>query len=70
MSATATLKAGYGYWDTTHYPYGGKFARAKEDTQVKLIKPAGKYPAHEWEVEFPDGHKGVADTWQGLEVTQ
>jgi hypothetical protein len=70
MSATATLKAGYGYWDTTHYPYGGKFARAKEDTQVKLIKPAGKYPTREWEVEFPDGRKGIADASCGLEVTK
>jgi hypothetical protein len=23
-----TLKAGYGYWDTTSYPLGGKFGRA------------------------------------------
>jgi len=33
---TVTLKKGYGYWETTYYPYGGCFRRAAEDMEVEL----------------------------------
>lgn len=58
---TATLKAGWGYWDTTYYPYGGCFRRASEDTQVVVIEKAGKYPERERKVKFADGRTGVVE---------
>lgn len=33
---SAVLKAGYGYWDVTYYPYGGCFARSKFPLVVEL----------------------------------
>jgi len=54
----ATLKAGYGYWDVTVYPYGGCFKRAAADTQVTVIdEPGGKYG---YKVRFADGRIGMA----------
>lgn len=38
---------GYGYYETTIYPYGGDFKRFTEDTVVEIIGPAGKYPKRE-----------------------
>jgi len=55
------IKKGYGYWDTTHYPYGGCFHRAKEDTSIQVGKPSGKFPSQVREIHFLDGRTGVAD---------
>jgi hypothetical protein len=56
----ATLLQGWGYWDTTSYPYGGSFRRAPADTAVVIVRPAGKHPAEEREIRFADGRVGVA----------
>ena len=57
--STATLKSGSGYWDTTHYPYGGAFRRTETDVQVTVIGPGGKYPKIESKIKFSDGRTGV-----------
>ena len=56
----AILKKGWGYWDITHYPYGGCFKRATENTIVSIVGKAGKYPEQEREILFPDGRRAVA----------
>lgn len=56
MDQPAILAKGWGYWDVTHYPYGGCFRRAVEDTPVLIIGPGMK--ADDSEVCFPDGRKG------------
>jgi hypothetical protein len=65
----ATLLQGWGYWDTTHYPYGGCFRRAEADTTVTVGKPAGKFPAREREITFSDGRVGVAEL-RALKVSE
>ncbi len=30
------IKPGYGYWDTTYYPIGGKFCRAPKNNGVPI----------------------------------
>lgn len=35
---TATIFAGYGYYDTTQYPLGGCFKRATEDIPVTVTR--------------------------------
>lgn len=57
----ATLLQGWGYWDTTNYPYGGCFRRCVADTTVSVGKPAGKYPTRERQIIFADGRVGVAE---------
>lgn len=57
----ATLQEGWGYWDTTSYPYGGSFRRATADVEVEVIGPAGKYPTRERAIKFADGRTGVAE---------
>ena len=53
----ATVLEGWGYLDVTHYPYGGCFRRAKEDTPVILLETLeGR---HETKVRFPDGSIGI-----------
>ena len=39
MSTTHTLKKGWGYWDVTHYPFGGCFRRAMADTPCEVTGP-------------------------------
>lgn len=56
---TATLLKGWGYWDTTHYPYGGCFKRSTEDTQVEVRD--GSCKPGETCVRFSDGRTAVAD---------
>jgi hypothetical protein len=52
-----TLTAGWGYWDITHYPYGGNFKRLVADTAVTVIERYDK--RHETKVRFTDGSVGV-----------
>jgi len=35
------LKAGYGYWDVTSFPYGGCFRRAAQNTPVEVTEDMG-----------------------------
>lgn len=39
------IKAGCGYWDTTNYPYGGKFCRAGSGGQLlsSVGEPYSRY---------------------------
>jgi hypothetical protein len=60
--ARATLLSGWGYWDTTNYPYGGCFRRATEDTVVTVLGPGGKFPTRERKIRFADGRTAVAET--------
>jgi hypothetical protein len=57
----ATLLQGWGYWDTTNYPYGGCFRRVEADTPVTVLGPGGKRPAQERKIQFADGCVGVAE---------
>lgn len=63
----ATAKKGWGYWDVTHYPYGGCFRRFTEDTPVRVIECANQ--RHESKVELPDKRHAWVDN-RGLEATQ
>ena len=57
----ATLLKGWGYWDTTDYPYGGCFRRTTKDTPVIVLdKPGPK--RHELFIEFTDGRTGACQT--------
>lgn len=53
----AIARRGWGYWDTTNYPYGGNFKRLSEDTLVTARRPI-EHKA-ETEVQFEDGRIGV-----------
>ena len=59
METKRTIKAGWGYWDVTSYPYGGDFHRTSEDTEVIVLGPGGKYPEMESKVRFANGRLGV-----------
>ena len=64
------IKKGYGYWETTHYPYGGCFRRATTDLKiVEVYGPAGKIPLRERHVKLEDGNKAVVqiDCCEGLD---
>ena len=37
----ATIKKGWGYWDTTYYPKGGCFRRAAEDIRCVVAGKSG-----------------------------
>ena len=65
----AVLLSGWGYWDTTHYPYGGCFRRAAADETVTVLGPGGKRPAQERKIQFADGRVGVAEL-RALKVTE
>lgn len=59
------IKAGYGYWDITVFPYGGDFKRAPQAsnlpfkmTDVKAITPYIPKP-HETEIELNNGKRFV-----------
>ena len=38
IGQTHVISAGMGFWDTTHYPLGGKFARETTDLQVTVTR--------------------------------
>lgn len=61
VESKAVLLSGWGYWDTTNYPYGGCFRRAGEDTPVTVLGPGGKFPTRERKIRFADGRVGVAE---------
>lgn len=54
------LPAGYGYWNTVHYPIGGSFRRTMEDKPVRAILREFKlcYGCN-CEVVFEDGTTGA-----------
>lgn len=54
-----TLKKGWGYWDTTNYPYGGCFKRAAQDETVEIV--ARNVIRCEHRIKFADGRIGVVD---------
>jgi len=37
FETTHYIKSGWGFWDTTQYPIGGKFGRAKEEIPVEVV---------------------------------
>jgi|HubBroStandDraft_2_1064218.scaffolds.fasta_scaffold499118_2 hypothetical protein len=64
---TAKIKPGWGYWDTTVYPYGGDFRRGKEPIPVTLTEYlGGKYG---WRVDLADGRTGVVQQDGLMEVS-
>jgi hypothetical protein len=58
---TVTLKKGWGYWDVTHYPYGGSFHRADKDMTGKVVNgPANLYGnGMEYAVVLEDGKSAI-----------
>jgi len=65
----AVALKGFGYWDTTNYPYGGKFARLADDTVVTVTgNKALMKGGHEYPILFADGRKGWI-TARAIEVT-
>lgn len=40
---SVTIKAGYGYWETTIYPMGGCFRRAKEPIALTDVAVSQTY---------------------------
>jgi hypothetical protein len=66
----ATIKPGWGYWDTTHYPYKGCFRRMDENgtgESVVIVERFGK--TQEWKVKFADGRRAVVDS-RALQVSE
>lgn len=61
---TLAIEPGYGYWDTTHYPYGGCFKRASENTPlISEITETFTYKGRqESRVTLADGSKAVVRT--------
>jgi hypothetical protein len=55
------ISEGYGYWDTTAYPYGGDFRRATDSTKVSEILRDLENTRREVEVRLHDGHKAVVE---------
>ncbi len=56
------LTKGQGYWDVTHYPYGGCFRRATGEERVQVIKDGPvQLPTREVRILFPDGRQAVID---------
>ncbi len=54
------VKQGWGFWDVTHYPYGGSFRRATQDLEVtENLGPAGRYPQRETKVKLADGSLAI-----------
>jgi len=55
------IKAGYGYWDCTHYPIGGNFQRAGADglsmIEIEHLKPP-----------FPHGCTAIGWTEDGRKI--
>jgi hypothetical protein len=43
IGTVVNLKAGTGYWDLTHFPWGGSFKRLKQDSQATVIRIADTY---------------------------
>jgi len=62
------LKPGFGYWDTTRFPAGGKFCRAdRTDGKpiarvIRTFEPEMRYARCDIEVEFTDGTIGVLNS--------
>ena len=56
-----TLRAGYGYWDTTYYPIGGCFRRAgSEGKQIdRIVRQFPHYQGANATVVFSDGSDGA-----------
>ena len=56
------IEKGHGYWDVTHFPYGGSFHRASGTELVQVIKDgAVQYPAREVRILFSDGRQAVIE---------
>lgn len=54
------IKPKWGFWDTTSYPYGGKFSRAgTEGLQVAEVVRQSR--PHEYEVILADGRRAVVE---------
>jgi hypothetical protein len=58
MGETHVLQKGWGYWDTTVYPYGGDFHRASSAFGVKLL-PDRQAPHPDEAVVTCPGEKGL-----------
>ena len=62
MTARVTIGKGWGYWDTTHFPYGGAFRRSDGTVEVvEIIGPAGHFPNRERRVRLGDGREAVVE---------
>jgi len=55
------IEPGFGYWDTTHYPYGGCFRRASENTPliVEITDTFTHKGNQESRVKLADGSTAV-----------
>ena len=60
---TYTLKKGFGFWDTTHYPIGGCFKRAVENMPVEFSRNLGASIGTEYRIPevktFPSGKEYI-----------
>jgi hypothetical protein len=54
------IAKGWGFWDLTHYPYGGDFKRAQEDLRVAEV--LGPIKAGEVKALLLDGRKVAVKT--------
>lgn len=62
------LKAGFGYFDVSHFGYGNDFKRAAEDMAVTVIGAGTR--ADEVKVKFADGRIGFTPKRAVVEVAQ
>jgi hypothetical protein len=53
MKTSAIILAGWGYWDITHYPYGGCFRRTYQATPCRVL-PQGTNREHKVELAGTD----------------
>ena len=54
----ATLLKGWGFWETTHLPYGGAFRRAQADMPVTVTGPKVRC---EYPVTYGDNQRAIVD---------
>ncbi len=56
------IEKGHGYWDVTHFPYGGSFHRATGQERVQVIlNGAVQYVNREVRILFEDGRQAVIE---------
>lgn len=59
VGARVMLGTGHGYWDVTHYSYGGKFGRLAADTPAVIEQTECGPSRLEFRVRFEDGRQAM-----------
>lgn len=70
IGAEVTIRSGYGYWDLTHYPWGGCFKRAVGRMPGTVAEVVDRYASgapRKLVVTLADGRK-VGVTADALEL--